>query len=236
MSWKGVFKGSLSDKILLDYIVSNAEIASSTVFRGTLYELTVMRELTKKLGLQNTQLIGGAYDHGVDIKGKLDVLPIITAVEKMIALEEELPKRVRVGKSSIKPWRARIKSAKFLDCYVQCKAFNSDKVTGRQVRELMGTFAMRVPPAKRTSSLMVMSSPTLFTRNGLEVFNNAQVPMIFTQVGLLQKGEGGTFDFKNSGQLMQYYENEYASKFLLNCRIKEWLKLRAYDSISEEKG
>lgn len=45
MSWKGLLKGSFPKDTIQRYIVANEGIANSTVFQGTLYELTVMREL-----------------------------------------------------------------------------------------------------------------------------------------------------------------------------------------------
>lgn len=234
MSWKGLLKGSFPKDTIQRYIVANEGIANSTVFQGTLYELTVMRELMEKLRMEHMQVVGGSYDGGVDIRGRWDVTPIITEVDRHIHFEE-LPKRIKVNNTTIKPWRHRVKPSKYLDCYVQCKAFNSEKITGRQVRELIGVFAMQVPLSKRSSSIMIMSAPTLFTKDGITLFNEAQIPMIFTRVEMISALGNGNFDVENSGKLLQYYENDYASKLLANCGIKEWLKLRAYEAINKNQ-
>lgn len=225
-----MIKDNFGKHLLSDYARANGEIANSTVFQGTLYELTVMRELVNKLRFNSVHLVGGSYDRGIDIKGKWDISHIIEEVDKQVSFHTDLPKRFKLKDSSFKPWRDRVKKGKYMDCYVQCKAFNSDKVTGRQVRELIGTFSMKVPPTKRNSSVMVMSSPTMFTKDGLTLFNEANIPMIFARVEMLKKLANGDYDFEKSGQLVQYYENEYASKLLANCGIKEWLKLKCYDN------
>ncbi|CDO95717.1 unnamed protein product [Kluyveromyces dobzhanskii CBS 2104] len=227
MSWKGVFANKFPKEVLQQYIAANDGIVNSTVFQGTLYELTVVRELMDKLRIGNMQVVGGSYDGGIDIRGKWDISPLTEAIETKIQFEP-LPKRLNLQKSSLKPWRHKMKPGKFLDCYVQCKAFSSDKVTGRQVRETIGAFAMGVPITKRNSSIMIMSSPTLFTRDGIRLFNEANIPMIFTQVEMIKKLADGSFDVEDSGQLQHYYENDHASKLLANCGIKEWLKLEGY--------
>ncbi|QEU59166.1 Rrg7 [Kluyveromyces lactis] len=233
MSWKGVFASSFPKDTLQKYIVANEGIANSTVFQGTLYELTVVRELMNKLRLEDMQVVGGSYDGGIDIRGKWNVLPLTKAIETQIQFDE-LPKRLKLPTTSIKPWKHRAKPDKYLDCYIQCKAFNSDKVTGRQVRELIGSFSMQVPARKRNSSIMIMSSPTLFTKDGIRLFNEATIPMVFTKVDMIQRLADGSFDVKNSGKLQHYYENDYASKLLANCGIKEWLKLKGYESLGQK--
>ncbi|AET37710.1 Rrg7p Ecym_1485 [Eremothecium cymbalariae DBVPG len=221
-------------KSLTEYISDNVHICDSTVFQGTLYELTVMRELHDKLHIENLCQTGGAYDGGVDIRGKWDISNIYNRVKKLVDLDKKLPKRYSVNGLNLKPLRTKIiennNSYRPLDIIVQCKAFTARKITGKQIRELMGAFSMiSKNHEKRNNTIVMMSSPNLLTKDAVAVMNQMRIPLVYLQITMIKPSDAEPdFNVNQSGHLCHYFENEYASKLLDNCGINEWIKLEAY--------
>lgn len=226
---------------ILTYINANQHIVDSKVFQGTLYELTVMRELHKKLNVKTMQLTGSAYDQGIDIRGKWDVSEIFSSVKDSLLMARELPKRVTVNGVSLKPLCHRFTQGNLnssIDVLVQCKAFSNRKIAGRQVRELMGTLFQQISsPLRRNKTVIMLSSPNLLTKDAISVMNQLSGPIIYLQVEMLRaKDVPGQYDFENSGRLLNYYENKYASKLLTNCGVSEWLKMVCNNNSCLEDG
>ncbi|SCV99455.1 LAFE_0A03554g1_1 [Lachancea fermentati] len=220
---------------LRKYIEENTRISKSTVFQGTLYEHTVMRELRDKLLIEKMEMCGGSYDAGVDIKGKWPLNKIYDAVNSSHGLTKDVPKRISVNGCSFKPLKHKLMAPapfKPLNVLVQCKAFKNTKITGREMRELMGTYSLNVPSNKRNQTVFIMSAPNLLTRDGLLVMNSLAIPLIYARIEML-KSHQGWYDLEYSGKLQNYYENEYASKLLDDCGIHEWLKSAAYKNYSD---
>lgn len=225
-----IWKRCSSNNAISQFIRQNQEISQSTVFQGTLYELTVMRELSEKLNMSQLQKVGGSHDRGVDIRGQWPLNYLFGQVNKVVSLDD-VPKRCKIHGTTLKPLRRKIdeNDGKLdpLKALVQCKAFSDSKVSPREFRELVGTFASLVPDSQRNHSIIMMSSPNLLTRDGLSLINTIKVPLIYLRIEMLQR-MGDNYDMEKSGRLLNYYENDYAAALLQGCGVKEWLKLSLY--------
>lgn len=230
MSRTRIEKRYSSNNAILRFIRQNQEISQSSVFQGTLYEHTVMRELSEKLNMIRLQKVGGSHDRGVDIRGRWPLACLFGQVNKVVSLDN-VPKRCKIHGTALKPLRCKIDENEGklepLNTLVQCKAFSGSKVSPREFRELVGTFASLVPDSQRNRSIMMMCSPNLLTRDGLSLINTVKVPLIYLRIEMLRQ-IGNCYDVENSGRLLNYYENDYAATLLRGCGIKEWLKLSLY--------
>ncbi|CUS20911.1 LAQU0S02e01178g1_1 [Lachancea quebecensis] len=218
------------------YLQNNTAIANSTVFQGTLYEHTVVRELGEKLLMKNLEVCGGSYDGGIDIRGKWPVNQIYETARERFELSADFPKKVSVNGTQFKPVRHKLdtkSSFRPLNVLVQCKAFKNAKITGKEIRESMGAFSSCVPASRKNQYVFMLSSPNMLTRDALNVMNALAIPLVYVRVEML-KSHQGWFDLENSGKLQNYYENEFASKFLQNCGVSLWLKFKLYRSPSQK--
>ncbi|CCE64575.1 hypothetical protein TPHA_0I00690 [Tetrapisispora phaffii CBS 4417] len=220
---------------LVKYIKDNELIKDSKVFQGTLYEYTVIRELEQKLLMNQLKKVGGAHDGGVDITGKWAVGKIFHSLQdrNLINIDNHTPKRFVINDRSAMPIYQKfigqnaVKNPRPLDILVQCKAFSLSKIGPKHIRELVGTYWSKVSPKKVNRTFMMICSPHLPTREGLKLLNSCNIPLLYVQVGMLNL-MNNEYDLEKSGSLLNYYENEYASKLLQNIGIKEWLRLKGH--------
>lgn len=222
-----VTKRWVSNDAIRNYIEQNRPIAQSTVFQGSLYEYTVMRELQNKLAMTQLKKIGGANDRGVDIKGYWRIDRIYQAMNPILLLDQfDVPKRCKINGAVFKPFRFKIPTEPKLKILVQCKAFTYSKVAPKELRELVGTFASLVPASQRNKTVLMMCSPNMLTKEGLNLINSIRMPLIYLRIEMLQFKDND-YDV-STGRLLNYYENEYAAEFLQGCGIKEWIKLSMF--------
>ncbi|SCU98331.1 LAFA_0G17194g1_1 [Lachancea sp. 'fantastica'] len=217
------------------FLKENEGIAGSTVYQGTLYEHTVARELAEKLAMKDLKICGGSYDAGIDIRGTWPLDTIYHANKKGSTSADTVAKKMSVCGAQFKPIIHKLETQKTtfkpLNVLVQCKAFSSAKITGKEVRETMGAFSSAVPGSKRNQYMLVLGSPNFLTRDGLNVMNGLAIPLIYVRVDMLKRHQGW-YDVENSGKLQNYYENEYAAGLLQGCGISHWLKFRQYNRTS----
>ncbi|AMD20233.1 HDL511Cp [Eremothecium sinecaudum] len=216
---------------LLNYIKCNSKIAKSTNFQGTLYERTVMRELATKLRVTKLVNSGGAFDQGIDISGKWDLQPIYDHVNSIWGLNKSLPARYKVNGRILKPLKHSLASGGHLqplDVIVQCKAFKTRKITARDLREVTGIFTQHAGHLKK--AIVMLCSPTLMTKDAIAAINQLPVPITYLQIDMIRfSRKTGELDLNESGQLLNYYENEYASKLLDDCGIQQWLAMSCWE-------
>ncbi|SCU84939.1 LAMI_0C09494g1_1 [Lachancea mirantina] len=225
-----VFKRLNHNSSLRAYIAANSRIAGSTLFQGTLYEHTVVRELEEKLLMEKLKVCGGAFDKGVDIRGKWPIERIFEAFNQCLdETDDHGSKRVTVNGTNFKPLRYKIDNSTFkpLNILVQCKGFKHSKITSKEIRESVGAFLLNVRDVKRNATIFFVASPNLLTRDGLMAMNSLAIPMIYIRVGMLKSHQGG-YDLENTGKLSNYYENEFAVKLLEGFGIDVWLKTQSY--------
>ncbi|QLG73576.1 hypothetical protein HG535_0F00860 [Zygotorulaspora mrakii] len=228
-----LFKRLLCNNTIRKFINQNGAISQSSVFQGTLYEYTVMRELQTKLSMCELERVGGANDHGIDIKGSWHIKNIYRKMNPLLNLDQiEAPKRCRVNGAIFKPYRSKA-LMEDLKVLVQCKGRTHSKVGPREFRELIGTFTSTVTPTNRNKTVMLMCSPHMLTKNGLKLIEMLPIPVIYLRIELLRSAEG-LYDLMNSGRLLNYYENQFAQQFLQGCGINEWLKLTMYSATQQQ--
>lgn len=224
-----IFKRKVCNGTIQKFIQHNQSINQSSVFQGTLYEYTVMRELHHKLSMYNLERVGGANDRGVDIKGHWRVSEIQNRMNPILNLDQvEIPKRCNVKGSIFKPYRGK-SMPHDLKVLVQCKAHTHAKVGPKEFRELVGTFTSVVRRPETSKTVMLMCSPHVLTKDGLKLIDSVPMPIIFLRVEMLRLKDG-LYDLVNSGRLLNYYENQFCQQFLQGCGISEWLKLTMYRS------
>lgn len=217
-----------SNEALKRFIEDNKSIANTTVFQGTLYEHTVMRELQNKLAMTQLQKTGGANDRGVDIRGSWDIWRIYSTMDPVLRLDQvQVPARGKFNGVSFKPFKHKLPKETQLKVLVQCKAFTSSKVAPKEFRELLGTFASMVSNSRRNKTVIMMCSPNMLTNDGLRLINSVALPLIYLRIEMLRL-RGSAYDIADSGRLLNYYENDYAAQFLQGLGIKEWLKLSMF--------
>ncbi|CCC68167.1 hypothetical protein NCAS_0B00830 [Naumovozyma castellii] len=227
-----VYIRCIHNDTLRNFIDQNRLISKSTVFQGNLYEFTVLRELDEKLGMINLSKVGGAHDGGRDIKG---MWPIFQLYEEKISNGnatsnlENIPKRTRVNGSLLKPLihkyneHATDTILPALKVLIQCKALSTTKVSPKELRELIGTFSSMVDSKHKNTTIAMMCSPHLLTKDGLTLINNIKMPLIYTRIEMLRPIGDNIYDIENSGKLINYYENEYAEQLLQGFGIKNWI-------------
>lgn len=185
---------SVYNSKIVDFLKNSTIPKTSTVFKGTLYEHTVVRELEHKFHkfgfisgdssnhfhgspsnktqpnkLSDLEIIGGSFDHGIDIIGQLN-----GSLTKLL---------------------------------VQCKCFSKQKVAGKEIRELVGATSMYKTMNTQFESLSVLASPNTITKDGIQVMNKIPIPLIYIQVSMLNAK-----DLDQSGQILSVYENDCSYK------------------------
>ncbi|KAH3903182.1 uncharacterized protein SCODWIG_03910 [Saccharomycodes ludwigii] len=169
-------------QLIKNYIKSSNGIKrGSTVFQGTLYEYTVMNEVSQLFDNKISDLlkIGGSYDHGIDIVGKY--------LQKNTLL-------------------------------IQCKCFQKQKLTGKEIREFMGAVSMfkELNSIKNNDNQQVLSliaSPNLITKDGILVMNKLPIPMVYLQISKLKVDTFATQGIKPmTGKIIAMYENDCSLK------------------------
>ncbi|GEQ70491.1 hypothetical protein JCM33374_g4169 [Metschnikowia sp. JCM 33374] len=180
----------------LDFCHNRGTALSGTVFRGTLYELTVKNLLEKSLNCFNLVRTGGAGDNGLDLFGRWNLaayLPPPAADSPAITPTKatKSPKPPATSLLSVcKPFCSR-KSAVELSqdvvVLVQCKNHKS-KVKASTVRELAGIREFHINMASKTDrrrTFMMLVSPLPMTKQAHQQMDTSDVPMLHAQVSAL---------------------------------------------------
>lgn len=231
-------KFSSSNDSILRFLRDNKAIVGSTVHKGTLYELTVERELRRKLLMQDLDVVGGSNDGGVDLTCKWPVSLIYqNCIAKSAITEPKLPlKGSRINGKLIRPLINHMDngplSALTMDALVQCKAFTS-KISPKEIREMAGTF-LSIFPNKRKSDalgLAIMCSPHLLTPSSIKLIDQLTVPFLYLRIETLQLINSEEYDILNSGQLRGYMANQVLKQYLVGTGFEEWMNFELYNEI-----
>lgn len=227
------------DNAILKFLRENRAIEGTTVHKGTLYELTVERELRRKLLMQELEVVGGANDGGVDLTGKWPLGSIYrNCINKSVITEPKLPlKGSRINGKLIKPLINRLQtdpeeSRLTIDAVVQCKAFTS-KISPKEIRELAGTFLSLYPTKQKSDSLglAIMCSPHLLTTSSIKLIDQLNIPFIYLRIETLQPTDSEEYDLSNSGHLQGYMVNQVLKHYLSRTGFEEWMKFELYNEI-----
>ncbi|KAL3234819.1 Required for respiratory growth protein 7, mitochondrial [Nakaseomyces bracarensis] len=226
---------SCSDDILR-FIRDNRAISGSTVHKGTLYELTVERELRRKLLMEQLNVVGGANDGGVDLTCKWPVGSIYKrCLARTVISGPSLPmKGARLNGRLIRPLINQVAgttspSALTIDGVVQCKAFTG-KISPKEIRELAGTFLSLYPNRKSDGSgVAIMCSPHLLTPSSIKLIDQLSIPFLYLRIDTLRMLNSEDYDINNSGNLLGHMSNQVLKHYLAGTGFEEWMKFELYN-------
>lgn len=129
----------------LKYCESNKVDTTSTVFRGTLYELSCMEFLKKEMHCTNLIKVGGSYDNGLDLLGKWDLNHFYRQARDNYPDKrtlKKLPSTTLLSKSTeFTPGGISLQDD--VNVLVQCKNFTK-RIGPSTVRELGGIYNFHV--------------------------------------------------------------------------------------------
>lgn len=182
----------------LKYAKSNHISVQSTVFQGTIFEVYTKKMLTSIFNVSNIRMVGGAGDGGIDITCDWDLLQYVKSKDDS---NDEI--RLNSGSKaqlkeiyeihSIKPLvllmqtDKKLKSSKKdkgldpVKMIVQCKS-SKKKLGARLIRELIGAHTMSVRDGNPLTTFFMIASTNMLSEAALEVFNQAQIPIIYVQL------------------------------------------------------
>ncbi|KAG7923408.1 hypothetical protein KL905_000626 [Ogataea polymorpha] len=186
----------------------------STVFRGSLYEISFADFLAHHLNLKRIVLQGGANDGGIDMQATWNL--------KQLKREPEKPADSYLGPAlkHVVPFVEQKQNDAFkVHLYVQCKCWKRSKMDAKMVRELTGTFADFFAREKLQNRALVMFvTPTGATKVGLANFDSSMVPMIFVKFSVPQLKSPGLDPYNAEnyirGRAESFYCNPIAQALL----------------------
>ncbi|KAG7812124.1 hypothetical protein KL921_001356 [Ogataea angusta] len=198
--------------------LSYAQVAGtspkSTVFRGSLYEISFAEFLADHLNLRRMVLQGGANDGGIDMQATWNL--------KQLKRVSEKPAGAYLGPAlkHVVPFVEQKQNDAFkVRLYVQCKCWKRSKMDAKMVRELTGTFADFFAREKLQNRALVMFvTPTGATKVGLANFDTSVVPMIFVKFSVPELKSPGldpyTAENYIKGRAESFYCNPIAQALL----------------------
>ncbi|OBA21306.1 hypothetical protein METBIDRAFT_179699 [Metschnikowia bicuspidata var. bicuspidata NRRL YB-4993] len=169
----------------LDFCRLKGTPMNSTVFRGTLYELTAKALLEQSLHFSDLVRSGGAGDNGLDLYGRWDLShyrPADGAIRKPPASSLLL---------ACKPFSAQNNALDLRQdvvVLVQCKNHRV-KIKAATIRELAGIREFHINMTSKTErrkTFMVLVSPLPMTKQGTQQMDTSDVPMLHAQVSPLE--------------------------------------------------
>lgn len=185
----------------LDYAKQTNLNPTSTVFRGTLYELKV-KQVLESLSIQKLKHVAGSFDNGIDLKGKLDLGNF--RLQDSNEIDDEI-----VHGNVIRPNLKNKKRNKF-NILVQCKSYNC-KLTAMEIRQMSGIFHINSTSTK--SSILFLCSTYQLTKQGLQHFQILDIPLIYVQISpytLQSNLVEDPYSEENyiGGQLLRFFPND----------------------------
>lgn len=212
----------------LDYCHHKGTPFTSTVFKGTLYELTAKALLEKSLNFFGLVRSGGANDNGLDLYGRWDL-------SQFKEMKSKPPKKVLSTSLLLlcKPFSTRKSALDLLQdvvVLVQCKNHRS-KIKAATVRELAGIREFHINMSSkidRRRTFMVLVSPLPMTKQAQIQMDTSDVPMLHAQVMPLEPPvDVGPGDYRletwEGGVLGPIYLNFTARTLLLGLTVERKL-------------
>lgn len=213
----------------LDYCSKKNVSVTSTVFRGTLYELLVKNYLEKVFHCEHLVRTGGAYDQGVDIFGNWNL-------EKYYHNPRKKVHKMSVLYNSIE-YRNNHRLRVTLQTYaldqsivmVQCK--NHDKkMTASTIRELSGVFNHKIKrKSEQARSFAFLVSPYPLTEQAQLEVDTLSFPIIHLKIAPMELLPSATdpYDLKNwqGHKLHSIYMNQMSRHTLQGLHIEVQLRV-----------
>lgn len=208
---------------------------TSTVFRGTLYEIHTMSVFERLFNCRNLVNVGGAYDNGLDLIGSWNLIPFWERVKndlpnpkyfrgllisRLVEYQESIGEDARVQ-------TPRLSLASDVNVLVQCK--NSlHKIGATIVRELSGIYHFHMKKkSQHMKTFMFLASPLPMTSQALALMEGFKFPAGHLRLDpLMHKPMTAPYDIKNylDGLPRQVYFNTEARKALKGLSVELFLK------------
>ncbi|CAK9437604.1 uncharacterized protein LODBEIA_P19820 [Lodderomyces beijingensis] len=215
----------------LEHCIENEVDLSSTVFRGTFYELCVKRYLERHLHAKNLVKCGGAYDNGVDIMGQWNLLPLYEASHELADVNSpdklharSLLKSALETKSEVKLKSKRSLSlANDIQLLVQCKNYKK-RLSASVIRELSGV--MEYQKLAKRSTFMFIVSPHPITAQAVSQLDKSSYALLSLSISPLTNGSMAhyhDFDSWRGGVLSSVYMNKNARNLLSGLYVEQQL-------------
>lgn len=206
---------------------------SSTVFRGTLYELTVKETLQRSLGCFSLQHVGGAGDNGVDLMGRWDLLQYLpkpapdadniantASPAGLLSLCHPYTKRKRP-----------VDLASDIVVLVQCK-YSLQRIKASVVRELAGIREFHISKrllVQAKTTFMLLALPLPMTRQARVQMDCSHVPMVHASIAPRERRNFQEDDYAleswPGGHLKSVYLNVAARDLLAGLSVDSHLQL-----------
>ncbi|KAI0462040.1 hypothetical protein LJB42_004645 [Komagataella kurtzmanii] len=204
----------------LDYAKQKDLSNISTVFQGTLYELSTKTFLDEHFNISRLLLQGGANDKGIDIRCVWDLKQFLPEdpLEQQASIAK-LEKQYQIGNKRgkhIKPLLLRQNPSLKVKLFVQCKAYETKEVDPKMVRELNGTYSSCIPYYDRWKTFFMYVSPTNLSKQARYDFDSSHNPLVFMQLEKTQlKLHGDPYN-------VNHYERARLKSFHCN-HVASWL-------------
>lgn len=202
----------------------------STVFQGTLYELYVKQFLTRHLNAKGLIKCGGAYDNGVDLMGKWDLMPYYKVSEALgtISRANECSLIHSQGFQNT-PLETKLSLKNDINLLVQCKNYRK-KLSASTVRQLAGILEYhQLSLLSKASTFMFIVSPHGITEQATTVLDKLLYPLASIGIAPLRNTGNSEqlYDYDSwcGGELNSIYLNQMARQVLSGFCMEQQLSL-----------
>lgn len=212
----------------LAYCKSKDVSVTSTVFRGTLYELVVKSYLEQIFHCEHLIRNGGAYDQGVDIFGKWNLEKYYHNARKKVHKMSVLYNCIEYRNNHRLPVTKQTYALDQSNILVQCK--NHDKkMTAATIRELSGVFNHKIRrKAEKTRTFAFLVSPYPLTEQAQMEVDTSSHSIVHLKIApkeLIPSAED-PYDLNNwqGDKLHSIYLNKFARHTLQGLDIEVQLR------------
>ncbi|KAK6453948.1 uncharacterized protein RJT20DRAFT_64536 [Scheffersomyces xylosifermentans] len=216
-------------KMYLVHCKYNEIDIETNIFKGTFYELYIKDLLQTWLACYDLVKVGGAYDNGVDIRGKWNLNhfyqksqePEMAKDTMKLTATAILKKAVESNSLAPLPKKGHFSLEKDINVLIQCKNV-STKIKAGLVREMIGTYQMHVRQDPPSRNYLFLISKNVLTPQALKILDSTSIPIIHFRVAPLEHTNGEIYDIRNwkGGELMSVYINPKAREYLAGLNME----------------
>lgn len=214
----------------LRHCSANGISLDSTVFRGTLYELTSKQALESVFHCEKLTMVGGSYDNGIDIMGKWRLHHLYIRAKELFP--SKVPPTTSLLRRSIE-YDANVvrdKSVSLqndISILVQCKNFTK-RIGAQTIRELSGIYDYHVKGREaQSTTFLFLVSPAPLTPQAVTHFNSLKFPALHIMLSSLKYDEtADIYDIRswNGGNIENVYLNPVAQRLLAGLNPETQLR------------
>lgn len=152
---------------------------TTPTFKGTLYEYLAKEYLEKHFGCHEMSRVGGAFDGGIDLLGKWDLLTYMKPETKTSTIRATSLLRRSIEHD---PAKNKLSLARDVQVLGQCKNYGR-RLQASTIRELVGIFHHHLRSKdERLRTFLFLVSPFPLTRQAQGLVDQAQVPFVHCKI------------------------------------------------------